>query len=610
MKKILALVVAFALCFTAIGGCLTTFAADAAADAALAVNAPDDLVAFNAGTVAVVVSGTGYAAYAAQELKVTFPEALTLKSIDGIDEFDAVGQANYKVATADGVTTVTLVQETPGDTFELTFNLGVPSNMSGKLYNYTVTASAEVGTDANDPVLYTVAEASDSFDVDCAHGATKLTSDATGHWKECNCSVDSCEVRTETEAHTFGEDNICTVCGYVKVEEPEEPEVCEHVAGDPVEENRVEATPGVAGSYDSVVYCTLCNEELSRTPVEIPALAPATDSNITFRDSTLIIGACLELRIRVTKNTIDSSKYSSFDFVVVPTKYDTTQGNEYNEITPDPIVLTNEPTNNYNVYWYKDVAMYELGLDLQYYVRCYNADGKMIATSEVQTFNPSESLLATYNAATSDMKDLKTVIADLLNMGTYAQKFFGTSYSSSHLNAAVKEGKLVNIGIDQADASTSYNELVPVNETTWGAENPLDPSVNRMAISLLASKAPTISYRIYKGTSLDKDKMALNISYTSNNGQKEDFTVTGNDMYVVGTSLYYDCAQLAYYDSNVTVTTTFTYDGKEVWTNIYSVDTGVKANMESTSSTKELLDLLDAIAKFGCSARVYTKYGA
>ena len=45
-----------------------------------------------------------------------------------------------------------------------------------------------------------------------------------------------------------------------------------HVAGDLVEENRVEATPTAEGSYDTVVYCVGCGEELSRTTTTIPML--------------------------------------------------------------------------------------------------------------------------------------------------------------------------------------------------------------------------------------------------------------------------------------------------------------------------------------------------
>ncbi len=44
-----------------------------------------------------------------------------------------------------------------------------------------------------------------------------------------------------------------------------------HVPLPAVEENRVEATCTEAGSYDAVVYCANCDEELSRTSMSIPA---------------------------------------------------------------------------------------------------------------------------------------------------------------------------------------------------------------------------------------------------------------------------------------------------------------------------------------------------
>lgn len=45
-----------------------------------------------------------------------------------------------------------------------------------------------------------------------------------------------------------------------------------HTPADAVEENRVESTYEQAGSYDSVVYCSVCGEEISRKTVEIPML--------------------------------------------------------------------------------------------------------------------------------------------------------------------------------------------------------------------------------------------------------------------------------------------------------------------------------------------------
>ncbi|MBQ7172880.1 MAG: choice-of-anchor L domain-containing protein [Clostridia bacterium] len=55
---------------------------------------------------------------------------------------------------------------------------------------------------------------------------------------------------------------VCDGCGYHSVGL--------HVPGETVEENRIEATCNENGSYDLVVYCELCGEELERETVVIP----------------------------------------------------------------------------------------------------------------------------------------------------------------------------------------------------------------------------------------------------------------------------------------------------------------------------------------------------
>ena len=47
-----------------------------------------------------------------------------------------------------------------------------------------------------------------------------------------------------------------------------------HKPGEPVKENEVAATTKADGSYDEVVYCTVCETELSRNPVTVPRLGP------------------------------------------------------------------------------------------------------------------------------------------------------------------------------------------------------------------------------------------------------------------------------------------------------------------------------------------------
>ena len=70
----------------------------------------------------------------------------------------------------------------------------------------------------------------------------------------------------------------CSVCDTVLVVQ-EEVAALGHKEADPVETNRVASTCTVAGSYDLVVKCSVCDEELSKTTEELP-LASHTEEVI------------------------------------------------------------------------------------------------------------------------------------------------------------------------------------------------------------------------------------------------------------------------------------------------------------------------------------------
>ena len=96
--------------------------------------------------------------------------------------------------------------------------------------------------------------------------ATKQeTIPATGHREEIDTAVEpTCTEKGKTEG------KHCSVCGKVLVAQEEIP-AKGHTAGTPVEENRVEATCTEEGHYDEVIYCTVCNKEISRETKTIKA---------------------------------------------------------------------------------------------------------------------------------------------------------------------------------------------------------------------------------------------------------------------------------------------------------------------------------------------------
>ena len=77
---------------------------------------------------------------------------------------------------------------------------------------------------------------------------------------------------TCTEDGSYEEVVYCTVCGEELNRESKTVEATGHTQGDAVRENEKAATCTESGSYDEVVYCTKCDKELSRTTKAIDKL--------------------------------------------------------------------------------------------------------------------------------------------------------------------------------------------------------------------------------------------------------------------------------------------------------------------------------------------------
>jgi len=85
------------------------------------------------------------------------------------------------------------------------------------------------------------------------------------------CTEETVEGKAATCTETGLTDGTkCSVCGAILTAQAEIP-ATGHTAGEAVKENEVAATCTEDGSYDSVVYCTVCEEEISRQTVTVEA---------------------------------------------------------------------------------------------------------------------------------------------------------------------------------------------------------------------------------------------------------------------------------------------------------------------------------------------------
>lgn len=81
-------------------------------------------------------------------------------------------------------------------------------------------------------------------------------------------------VKAATCSEKGKEERVCSVCG---TKETREIPLGAHVNGSPVRENEIPPTYINEGSYEEVVYCSVCKKEVSRVKHSIPKLVPVNE---------------------------------------------------------------------------------------------------------------------------------------------------------------------------------------------------------------------------------------------------------------------------------------------------------------------------------------------
>ncbi|MCD8155769.1 MAG: hypothetical protein LUF78_13995, partial [Clostridiales bacterium] len=124
-------------------------------------------------------------------------------------------------------------------------------------------------------------------------------------------------------------DEVCTVCGET-VTPGETIPATGHTAGAAVKENEVAATCATDGSYDSVIYCSVCGEEINRETVTVTATGHTTEIQ-NARDATCTTDGytgdevCSVCGETITTGEIIPATGHSYKAVIIEATY-TTQG--------------------------------------------------------------------------------------------------------------------------------------------------------------------------------------------------------------------------------------------------------------------------------------------
>ena len=692
-KKLLACVLSLCMILTLCVGALTVSAAATGTAEIAQVE-----VEVGATEAIVPVTLTATEAIGGADLFITVPDVADITKVDiatsgyditfAADGNDVTATAGAPVeATVDELSNVAQFVmvangEFTGATTTVVINLTFTGNFADGTYPVTLAEGTLVGTTSAEAVD---AELVDGAIVAHAHDykavVTPPTCTEEGYTTyTCACGESYVDNKVAALGHTPAdavvENNVaadcdtagsydsvvyCSVCNAEISRDTITVEATGHTPGDAVVENNVDPDCVNAGSYDSVVYCTVCNAEISRTTVTVDALGhtagdpvdngdgthtiactvcsevietvehtytdgscvcgatepvdgPVLDENLQFRDILVQVTSTVNIRYRVyksTKNGINgyaSLGYDHVEIVISGTEYSFETSNLYNEVEiPETSINMTASNNTGDTFLYEGISMCSLGLNINAYIKAYDADGNFVAYSPVTTTSPEQALKTNLANTTTDTG--KATIIELLNMAAAAQVQFAANKAGTDLATAVAEGKLVN-----KDLPASIVTELPEFNTADGVANWADGvdsafvSAHKISATTILGVSPNI--RVYVGgrDSLDTSKLSVEFSYYDPAPTVKDTvvkTVAGADASISGKRLAFDIPGFEFHNSNQIVTASVYYDGSVIATVNYSVETYLAAQLADDSTASQTAkDLAAAIAKFGLAFRM------
>ena len=150
----------------------------------------------------------------------------------------------------------------------------------------------------------------------CQHIEYSDTVAATGH-KADNVVFENVVAATCTAAGSYDSVVYCSVCRVELSRDVVDVPATGHKADSVAIENIVAATRTAAGSYDSVVYCSVCRVELSRTTIEVPQIVAET-IKLASKPNKVEYKQGEALDVKGGKITIGYSDKSTEDYEILP----------------------------------------------------------------------------------------------------------------------------------------------------------------------------------------------------------------------------------------------------------------------------------------------------
>ena len=301
-------------------------------------------------------------------------------------------------------------------------------------------------------------------------------------------------VTKEATCGAEGEKTLTCACGDTYTEAI--PATGEHTPGDPVEENRVESSTTTAGKYDSVVYCTICGEEISRQSIELPLVKNP------FKGITMSLESNLSMNFVVDPNNLNGTGH----YAIITRKYSDGSMDDVIRIDQsDWIVAKGYP--QYKQFSYTKLAAKEMCDEL--FVEIYTASDFLVASYNDSIRAYATRCIENYSKPGKFDSERLAMYVDLLNYGAAAQVKF--TYNT---------GDLANKNLTSTQQSYATPAVTDVANVHLKG--------NGYAGSTLALKSEIQFNFVFKKSVVTQDMYAV-ITYISHNGVEKTRTIEGAD---------------------------------------------------------------------------------